>query len=227
MATTFQTLSTNLEPSGLFAFGVAAGNTLRRYRDRIVRMQTLVMRGADVEIADARIGVERAANASRGVFAEHEILSIGECERLLVFALDRGLHGRLQRPFHGIDPRVDCEQRTVGESQTYVGRAALAMRRGDDAVAAAEPREDFCSAEHRSCRKIRRETFLDELARQLKLAYHAWDGPVTHYPTSAACLQTAEGCAQRRLHVATLAVDAKGLLSVADPGTDVVPAPSG
>jgi hypothetical protein len=62
---------------------------------------------------------------------------------------------------------------------------------------------------------------------QLKLAYHAWSGPVTHYPTSTACLQTAEGCAQRRLYVATLAVDRRGLLSVADPGTGVLPTPSG
>jgi beta-xylosidase len=62
---------------------------------------------------------------------------------------------------------------------------------------------------------------------RLMLAYHAWDGTVTHYPTSTACLQTAQGCAQRRLHVATLAVDPRGLLSVADPGTGVVPAPSG
>jgi hypothetical protein len=62
---------------------------------------------------------------------------------------------------------------------------------------------------------------------QLELAYHAWDGPQTQYPTSIACLQTVQGCAQRRLHVATLAVDATGLLTVADPGTGVVPAPSG
>jgi beta-xylosidase len=62
---------------------------------------------------------------------------------------------------------------------------------------------------------------------QLRLAYHAWDAGPTHYPTSPACLQTTQGCAQRRLHVATLRADARGLLSVADPGTGVVPAPSG
>jgi beta-xylosidase len=40
---------------------------------------------------------------------------------------------------------------------------------------------------------------------RLHLAYAAWDYGNTGYPKSTACLRTAKGCAQRRLHVATLA----------------------
>lgn len=40
---------------------------------------------------------------------------------------------------------------------------------------------------------------------RLHLAYAAWDFGNTGYPTSTACLRTAKGCPQRRLHVATLA----------------------
>ncbi len=39
---------------------------------------------------------------------------------------------------------------------------------------------------------------------RLHLAYAAWDYGNTGYPTSTACLRSTKGCAQRRLHVATL-----------------------
>lgn len=60
--------------------------------------------------------------------------------------------------------------------------------------------------------------FLDD-AGQLRLAYAAWDLGNTGYPTSTKCLRTAQGCPQRKLHVATLAADPDtGLLSVAERG---------
>jgi beta-xylosidase len=46
--------------------------------------------------------------------------------------------------------------------------------------------------------------FLDR-AGKLRLAYAAWDHGNTGYPSSTACLRTAAGCPQRKLHVATLA----------------------
>lgn len=53
----------------------------------------------------------------------------------------------------------------------------------------------------------------------LRLAYHAWDAGSAHYPKTTACRHRTTGCAQRRLHVARLAVDpTTGYLSVADPG---------
>jgi beta-xylosidase len=54
---------------------------------------------------------------------------------------------------------------------------------------------------------------------RLHLAYAAWDLGNTGYPTSTACLRTAQGCAQRRLHVATLeATPGTGALVVTSRG---------
>ena len=61
--------------------------------------------------------------------------------------------------------------------------------------------------------------FYDDRKR-LRLAYAAWDYGNTGYPTSLACLSTAQGCAQRRMHIATLALhpDRSGALVVTDRG---------
>lgn len=56
----------------------------------------------------------------------------------------------------------------------------------------------------------------------VRLAYHAWDAGRVGYPADASCRATAEGCPQRRLHVATLATTAAGGLAVA--ARDAVPA---
>ncbi len=55
-------------------------------------------------------------------------------------------------------------------------------------------------------------------AGRLRLAYSSWTSGHVGYPTSSACRDTAEGCNQRRLHLATLAVAAGGRLSVAHRG---------
>jgi beta-xylosidase len=59
---------------------------------------------------------------------------------------------------------------------------------------------------------------LVDKAGQLRLAYSAWDIGHVGYPTSTACGRTAYGCNQRRLHVATLWADGRGLLHVSDRG---------
>ncbi len=60
--------------------------------------------------------------------------------------------------------------------------------------------------------------FLDD-SGALRLAYAAWDLGNTGYPSSTTCLRTAEGCPQRKLHVATVTADPEtGLLTVADRG---------
>ncbi|MGN6783451.1 MAG: glycoside hydrolase family 43 protein [Marmoricola sp.] len=56
----------------------------------------------------------------------------------------------------------------------------------------------------------------------LRLAYHAWDAGRVGYPAEPSCQTTADGCAQRRLHIATLATTAAGGLAVA--ARDAVPA---
>ena len=59
-----------------------------------------------------------------------------------------------------------------------------------------------------------------DLAGQLRLAYAAWDYGNTGYPTSISCASQPLGCAQRRLHVATLGLvpDGSGLLTVVNRG---------
>ncbi len=59
--------------------------------------------------------------------------------------------------------------------------------------------------------------FVDR-AGQLRLAYAAWDLGNTGYPTSPSCVRTAAGCPQRKLHIATLGVQADGNLVVAARG---------
>ena len=53
---------------------------------------------------------------------------------------------------------------------------------------------------------------------RLHLAYAAWDFGNTGYPKSTACLRTVKGCAQRRLHVATLKANPDGSLVVTSRG---------
>jgi beta-xylosidase len=57
-----------------------------------------------------------------------------------------------------------------------------------------------------------------DLAGKLRFAYAAWDQGHVGYPTNNSCLDTAYGCNQRRMHIALLTADSKGLLHVADRG---------
>jgi beta-xylosidase len=60
-------------------------------------------------------------------------------------------------------------------------------------------------------------TFVD-LQGRLRLAYSAWDQGHVGYPSDTSCLQTAYGCNQRKLHIATLTVGSTGRLHLADRG---------
>lgn len=53
---------------------------------------------------------------------------------------------------------------------------------------------------------------------KLRLAYSAWEMGRVGYPKSAACRDTAAGCNQRRMYVATLGVQPNGDLTVLDRG---------
>ena len=55
--------------------------------------------------------------------------------------------------------------------------------------------------------------FLDTVGH-LRLAYHAWQPGNVGYPATDACLTSTAGCAQRRMHVATLMRKKKGRLAV-------------
>ncbi|MCY1443629.1 hypothetical protein D9M71_600550 [compost metagenome] len=82
--------------------------------------------------------------APRGVLAEHQVLAVGEGEGLLVGAFHGGLQRGAEAGFGAVDQRLQRQSCQVrGQLQMQVCRAALAMWRGDDAVAAAEPGTDF------------------------------------------------------------------------------------
>jgi hypothetical protein len=97
------------------------------------------MLDAHMEIAEPRVGVERFLDAPRGVFAEHQVAAVGQREGLLVFALDRGLHRRAQRVFNAVDQIDQMQAGTRTGPDTQTGDTALRVRRGDDALLAAEP----------------------------------------------------------------------------------------
>ena len=56
-----------------------------------------------------------------------------------------------------------------------------------------------------------------DAAGRLRLGYAAWNAPYTNYPAYPACASTSTCTSrgQRRLHIATLSVDSRGLLHVA------------
>jgi hypothetical protein len=58
-------------------------------------------------------------------------------------------------------------------------------------------------------------TFID-LSGRIRMAYSAWEFGQVGYPASSACLDTADGCNQRRMYIATLAVGSDGRLQVTD-----------
>lgn len=77
------------------------------------------------------------------------------------------------------------------------------------------------------CAKLRKQPFLFngsglegpggaspffDAAGKLRLAYHAWRAGQTGYPTDNTCLQDSDGCAQRRLYIATLKAGGRGWL---------------
>lgn len=53
-----------------------------------------------------------------------------------------------------------------------------------------------------------------DTAGRLRLAYHAWGAGQVGYPSKNTCLQETEGCAQRRMYVATLTAGRRGWLRV-------------
>ena len=66
-------------------------------------MQALVVAGTHPEVGDAFVAIECFLHATRGVFAEHQVLCVESGEGLFVFAFDRGLHRRLERVLDAVD----------------------------------------------------------------------------------------------------------------------------
>ena len=91
-----------------------------------------------VEGVDAGRAFQRQIQASNSIFAEHQVLPVGQGEGLFVGALHGGLHGGAEGGFGGID-QLGQRQLLAAQLDAQLRAAALAVGRGDDAVGAAEP----------------------------------------------------------------------------------------
>ena len=98
------------------------------------------MGAARPEIQDALVRVQRGLHPPAGVLAEHQVAAVQECERFLVLALHGGLHRGFQGVLDLVDQFHDREHvEGRGQADPDLGRAALGVRRGDDALLAAQP----------------------------------------------------------------------------------------
>src|SRR5690348_5183353 len=147
--------------------GMAASREISAHlRHRIVRMQAFLVFDADAECRDAIVGLERAPDAAGRVLAEHGVFSAGLREGLFVLALHGRLHRGPERALDAIEQGDQVDWRGLGEAHPDVGEAALRVWRGGHAARAAQPRE-YGGVTQRFLRaEVRRESLLDELARQ-------------------------------------------------------------
>lgn len=118
---------------------------------------------AYVKIRDGVIRIERTLDAPCSVFAEHQVAAIGECKCLFVDTLDGSLHGRAQRRFDTIQQRDQIQRRIIDETYPQSRHTALRMRRGDDALLAAQPREHGCMIQWLGRLEVLGELLLDKL----------------------------------------------------------------
>ena len=82
---------------------VAVNDPFGRDRHCIVRVQALIMRGANAEVIEPLVVGKCELHAPRRILAEHQVLAVEASEGLLVFAFDRSLHRRLQRLLDAIN----------------------------------------------------------------------------------------------------------------------------
>ncbi|MNF86797.1 hypothetical protein D3C84_692460 [compost metagenome] len=101
-----------------------------------------------------------------GVFAEHQVLPVGQGEGLLVGALDRGLHRGTQGLLGALD-QLDQGQFIGLRAQAHLqgGGTALAMRRGQNALGGAEPGQHLLMVEG-LIGEVLAKALLDQLAGQ-------------------------------------------------------------
>ena len=106
----------------------------------IVGVQTFCVNDPQVESIDSWNAFKSGVQASSRIFAEHQILAVGQGEGLLVGAFNRGLNRSAERHFCIIDDR-DQRKRiaVIVQTQPQMCGAALAVGRRNDAVCRAKP----------------------------------------------------------------------------------------
>ncbi len=105
------------------------------FGDRVVGVQAFGVDHSQVEATDAGRSTQGQIESSRGVFAEHQILPIGQREGLFVGAFHGGLHGGAERRFGVIDDHTQGKLvDKLVEVHMQMRGASLAVRGGDNAL---------------------------------------------------------------------------------------------
>lgn len=103
-------------------------------------MQTLCMFHPQAEPLYPPHLPQRLVQTPGGILTEHQVLSIGQGERLFVCALYRCLYRRTQGTLQRVDQLGERQVlQVLSQSYSDLGLAALTMGRSDDALIAAEP----------------------------------------------------------------------------------------
>lgn len=106
------------------------------FGDRVVGVQAFGVDHPQVEATDPGGATQSQIESSRGVFAKHQVLPIGQREGLLVGALHGSLHGGAERRFGVIDDHTQGKLvDELVEVHMQLRGAALAVRGGDNALA--------------------------------------------------------------------------------------------
>lgn len=93
-----------------------------------------------VEGFDGIRAFQGEVQAAGGVFAEHQVLPVGQGEGLFVRTFYGGLYGGAESGFDVVDQVIDGQAGLVTvQCDQQLRAAALTVGRGDDAVGAAEP----------------------------------------------------------------------------------------
>lgn len=109
-----------------------------------------------------------AVQPAHRVLAEHQVLPVGEGEGLLVGAFHRSLHRGAEGAFAEIRQLFQGQSDAVfRQADAQVRAAALAVRGGDDAGAAAEPGKHAGMIERLSG-EVLVEALLDQLPGQCR-----------------------------------------------------------
>lgn len=138
------------------------------FGDGVMGMQAFRMDDPYGEPARLWIALQGAVQPAHRVLAEHQVLPVGEGEGLLVGAFHRSLHRGAEGAFAEIRQLFQGQSDAVfRQADAQVRAAALAVRGGDDAGAAAEPRKHAGMIERLSG-EVLVEALLDQLPGQCR-----------------------------------------------------------
>ena len=110
------------------------------FGDGVVSVKTFGVDHSQLKCADTGSTSQGQIQAACRVFAEHQVLPVGEGEGLFVCAFHGGLYGGAEGSFSVIDDHAKRKLiNEVVEVKVQLCCAALAVRRGKDALGRAKP----------------------------------------------------------------------------------------